>query len=333
MTHPKTTDAIILAQTPEGKPEARHFEQISIAVPQLQAGQVLLDTSVVSLDPYIGLKIAGRHMSGQIKVGDVVTGEAIATVLASESAEFAPGDTVRADTGWQKITVRDASVVTLTNPAIAPSSLALGLLGMPGLTGYAGLMRIGQPVAGETVLVSAATGGVGSMVGQLARIKGCRTIGFAGSAAKCAWAVTEAGYDVCLNYRDEDCEAQLKEAAPDGVHIYYDNVGGDLLQMALRNLALNSRIILCGLMSGYGAAPVSHNMNVGQLFMGRTRVQPVIVYDHEDLRPEMERECMGWLNEGKMRFQEDKTDGLENAPVAFERLMRGENFGKVVVEI
>ncbi len=324
---------IVLARKPEGKAAASDFEMRSAPLADPAPGEVQLANRVVSLDPYIGLKIGGRHMSGAINAGDTVTGEAICEVIASTVPQFQSGQTVRADIGWQEYANVDAARVHAVNPAIDPPSLALGALGMPGLTGYAGLMRIGRPVAGETVLVSAATGGVGSMVGQLARVHGCRTIGLVGSDEKVRWAVEEGGYDVCLNYRHDDCEARLKEAAPDGVHIYYDNVGGALLQMAMNNLGRGGRVVLCGLMGSYDGKPVAHTVNVAQLFLPRARIEPVIVYDHEDLRGEMEEKCMAWIGSGDMRFKEDRTAGLENAPAAFERLMRGENFGKVVVDI
>ena len=207
------------------------------------------------------------------------------------------------------------------------------ILGMPGLTAYAGLLRLGEPVADDTVLVSAASGAVGSLVGQIARIKGCRTVGIAGAAEKCAWVTDSARFDECISYKTGDLREQLDAASPDGFDVYFDNVGGDSLQAAMERLRIGARVVLCGLMAQYNEEAMPPGPNPGWVIKARATVRGMVVYDHEDLRDTFVKDVSQWLADGKIHYLEDRTVGLENAPEAFSRLMRGDNVGKAIVVV
>ena len=217
--------------------------------------------------------------------------------------------------------------------SVDPASLFLGILGMPGLTAYAGLLRLGEPKAGDVVVVSAATGAVGSMVAQIAKIKGCTVVGVAGSPEKCAWATDVAGMDHCINYKTDDLRAALKQACPNGVDVYFDNVGGDMLQAVMEQLAIGARVVLCGLMSQYNTTEMPPGPNPAFIIKARATVRGMVVYDHEDLRDEFVREAAGWLREGRIKYLEDVAEGIEATPEAFSRLMQGKNHGKAIVKL
>ena len=204
---------------------------------------------------------------------------------------------------------------------------------MPGLTAYAGLIDLGEPKAGDVLVVSAATGGVGSMVGQIGKIKGCRVVGIAGSAEKCKWAVENANFDVCLNYREDDLPTALDKACPDGIDIYFDNVGGDILETVMEKLSLGARVILCGLMAQYNQDERLPGTNPANIIRSRATVRGMVVYDHFHKQKDFVEDVLNWLDDGLITYREDVTEGIENAPESFCRLMKGQNFGKTIIKI
>ena len=324
---------ILLRRRSEGVPVAEDFELVTAAVPAIEDGQLLCETLYLSLDPYLRGKISGRHLSGAIHPGDLMISEAISRVVESRHADFSAGDIVAAHSGWQTYSAVNAAEARPIDASLGPLSTFLGILGMPGLTAYAGLLRLGEPREGDIVLVSAASGAVGSMVGQIAAIKGCKTIGIAGAPEKCAWVTDEAGFDTCVTYKSGDLREQLDAACPDGIDIYFDNVGGDTLQVAMERLRIGARVILCGLMAQYNTDEMPPGPNPAWVIKARATVRGMVVYDHEDLRDTFVEDVSGWLADGKISYLEDRTEGLENAPEAFSRLMRGDNVGKAVVVV
>ncbi|MGI9260741.1 MAG: NADP-dependent oxidoreductase [Woeseiaceae bacterium] len=324
---------ILLRQQCDGEPSADDFELVEVRAPEAADGKLLCETLYLSLDPYLRGRISGRHLTGAIRPGELMAGEAISRVTDSRHPGYSPGDLIAAHSGWQTHSVVDAEHARKIDATVDPSSLFLGILGMPGLTAYAGLLRLGEPVAGDVVVVSAASGAVGSMVGQIAKIKGCTVVGVAGSAEKCAWVTDVAGMDHCINYKTEDLREKLKEYCPNGIDIYFDNVGGDMLQAVMEQLAIGARIVLCGLMSQYNVDEMPPGPNPAWIIKARATVRGMVVYDHEDLRDDFVTDAAQWLKEERIRYIEDVTVGLENAPEAFSRLMRGLNHGKAIVKV
>ncbi|MEO1247037.1 MAG: NADP-dependent oxidoreductase [Pseudomonadota bacterium] len=322
---------ILLKRQSEGTPVVEDFETTTSPMPAPGDGELLCETIYLSLDPYLRGKISGRHISGAILPGDLMAGEAISRVIESNHADYEPGDLIAAHTGWQAYSTPSADDVRRIDPSVGPLSTFLGVLGMPGLTAYAGLLRLGEPVAGDTVLVSAASGAVGSMVGQIAMLKGCRAIGIAGAPEKRAWVTDTAGFEACVSYKTGDLREQLDAACPDGFDLYFDNVGGDTLQAAMERLRLGARVVLCGLMAQYNTTEMPPGPNPAWIIKARATVRGMVVYDHEDLRDTFVQEVSAWLRDGKIQYLEDRTAGLENAAEAFSRLMRGENVGKAIV--
>ncbi len=328
---------VLLRTRPEGVPEPSDFKVVEAPMPEVGAGELLCQTEYLSLDPYMRGQISGRHISGALEIGDVMRGETVSKVLSSSHPDFAPGDRVKHFGGWQAVSTANPDDVQKIDPRIAPPalspSLALGALGMPGLTAYAGLIHLAEPKPGDTVLVSAASGAVGSMVGQLARLKGCRVVGMAGQQRKIDWLIEKAGFDACFNYKQENAADAIKRLCPNGVDIYFDNVGGDLLETAMQNLALGARVILCGLMAQYNTDTPPPGPNPGLIIRARAIVKGLVVYDHFDKTGEFLDQAIPLIKSGEIKTLEDITEGLDNAPEAFCRLMRGENFGKTIVKI
>lgn len=324
---------ILLRRQCEGIPKADDFTVTSAPVEEPGDGELLCETIYLSLDPYLRGKISGRHMSGSILPGELMAGEAISRVIDSKHNDFSIGDIIASHSGWQSKPVVNAAGARRINPAVGPLSTFLGILGMPGLTAYAGLLRLGEPSAGETVLVSAASGAVGSLVGQIAKIKGCRVVGIAGAAEKCAWVTDVAGFDDVVSYKTGDLREGLDRSCPDGIDVYFDNVGGDTLHAAMERLALGARVVLCGLMAQYNSDEMPPGPNPAFIIKARATVRGMVVYDHEDLREEMVAAVSQWLRAGRIRYLEDRTEGIENAPLAFSRLMQGKNVGKAIVVV
>ena len=325
---------ITFARVPRGLPVSEDFGSEAVAIPEPGPGQFLSRTLWLSLDPYLRNVMKNNPLyADRLKPGDVMSAETVAQVVSSQHPDFAPGDFVAVRNGWQEYALSDGVGARKLDPALAPVSTALGVLGMPGLTGYAGLIYLGEPKPGQTVVVSAATGPVGSTAGQVARLVGARAVGIAGSAEKCRYAVEELGYAACVNYREGDLRARLKQACPDGIDVYFDNVGGDTLAAVLANLAMHARIVLCGMIEAYSLDSPPPGPWLGPVVGARATMKGLVVYDHFQRLPELQRVVGSWIREGRFRYREDVTDGLENAPEAFCRLMRGENFGKALVRV
>jgi hypothetical protein len=325
---------ITFARVPRGLPTPEDFGADEVAIPEPGPGQFLSRTLWLSLDPYLRNVMKNNQLySDRLQPGDVMSGETVAQVVRSQHRDFAPGEYVSVRNGWQEYALSDGTGVRKLDPALAPVSTALGVLGMPGLTGYAGLVYLGEPKPGQTVVVSAATGPVGSTAGQVARLVGARAVGIAGSAEKCRYAVEELGYAACVNYRDGELRAQLKQACPDGIDVYFDNVGGDTLAAVLANLAMHARVVLCGMIEAYSMDSPPPGPWLGPVVGARATMKGLVVYDHFQRLPELQKVVGGWIREGRFRYREDVTEGLERAPEAFCRLMRGENFGKALVRV
>ena len=328
-------EQITLVRTPEGVPLESDFAagNGSLGVPA--DGEALVRVHALSLDPYLRSAMSGRHLSAPIRPGDVVRGEGWVEVLESRHPRLTAGSHWVAACGWRSAALLDRAAIDAARPIasdIEPRTLALGGLGMPGLTAWAGFHRLCDAKAGETLVVSAASGAVGATVGQLARIAGCRVIGIAGGAEKCAWVQDVARFDACIDYRQRDLRGALRELAPNGVDIYFDNVGGELLQAVSEQLAVRARVVLCGLMANYNGPPAP-GPNPGLWIKARATVRGLVVYDHWADFDTMVQELLGHHRAGRLHFREELHHGLAAAPAAFCRLMRGENQGKVVVRL
>lgn len=327
---------------PAGVPEAGNFVLTDTALAAPAEGQLLVETLYLSLDPYMRGKLSGRHMSGALHPGDLMAGETVSRVLESRAAGFAPGDLVTSHSGWTSHAVLEAVKAAKVDTRGLSPSLALGVLGMPGLTAYAGITRLSDVREGDVYVVSAASGPVGSSVGQLARLRGAKTIGIAGGADKCRWVVEEAGFAACVDYKAGDLRARLDAACPveasrgkgtGGIDLYFDNVGGDMLQAVMERLALGARVVLCGLMAQYNAQVPPPGPNPAFTIKARATVRGLVVYDHEDLRAAMVEDISGHIKAGRFAVKEDITEGLDQAPAVFERLMHGGNFGKTLIKV
>jgi NADPH-dependent curcumin reductase len=325
---------VVLKSRPVGEPTSANFEIVEAPAPKPGAGEFLCRTVYLSLDPYMRGRLSDRRSYAPgVEIGHVIVGGTVSQVVESNTPAFAPGDFVVGYDGWQTHAVSDSRRVRKLDPKTAPISTALGVLGMPGMTAYVGLLDIGRPQAGETVVVSAAAGAVGSVVGQIAKLKGCRTVGIAGSKDKCRHVVEDLGFDACVNYKEGDLAAALTGACPKGVDVYFENVGGDVLRAVLSLINPNARIPLCGLISQYNAVELPSGPNLAPLLWNRALVKGFIVSDHVDRMPDFLADATRWLNEGKLRYREDVVDGLENAPSAFIGLFRGRNLGKMLVRV
>ncbi len=329
-----TNRQFLLRRRPAGNPTADDFEFRSVPVPAGPIDGVLRRTVYLSLDPYMrGRMSDAESYATPVAIGQVMVGQTVSRVIASNNPEFAPGDFVTGYDGWQDYAVSDGATLRKLDPAAAPLTYALGVLGMPGMTAYVGLIDIGQPKAGETVLVSAASGAVGSIVGQIAKIKGCRAVGVAGSAEKCRYVTDELGFDACVNYKSDTFRADLKAACPNGVDVYFENVGGEVLRAALSQLNVGARIPFCGNIADYNATSSTPGPNLRPLLVKRAMMKGFIVFDHNDRRPAFLRDVGQWVREGRIKYREDIVDGLEHTPATFMRLFDGRNFGKLIVRV
>lgn len=323
---------IVLGSTPQGIPTPEYFSLRNAPMPEPGADEVLCRTRYLSLDPYMRSQIAGRHPSGAVVPGDVMKGETVSEVVRSNAVSFSPGQLVRCMGGWQEYSVHAAGELNAVAGNIDPPSYALSVLGMTGLTAYAGMIWQARVCAGECVVIPAVTGGVGSIAAQLCAARGARVIGIAGSGEKCRYAVDSLGAADCIDRRSEDVEARLGKLCPDGINVYFDLVGGSTLHAACRNLAHYGRVVLCGLMAEYNRADRTPGPAPGLLIGKRAVVSGLVVYDYEPRRDEFIRECLPLVVQSRLTQREDITVGLANAPAAFHRLMSGQNFGKVIVK-
>src|SRR6202158_1905731 len=315
---------IVLRRHPVGMPKPDYFDLVESPLPSPENGEVLCRTIYLSLDPYMRGRISGvRSYAQPVEAGQVIGGATVGEVIESKHAGLARGDIVLGYDGWQSHAVAKGGALRKLDPKQAPISSALGVAGLPGMTAYVGLLDIGQPKPGETVVVSAASGAVGSAVGQIARIKGARAVGIAGSQDKCDYVVRELGFDNCVNYKTGDLAAALRAACPGGVDVYFENVGGDVLRSVMTLLNQNARIPLCGLISEYNATESTSGPNLRPLLFNRVLLKGFIVSDHLARLGEFLKDCGGWLREGRLKHREDIVIGLEKAPEAFIGLLQG----------
>ena len=331
---------IVLNSRPVGAPTPENFriEEAPIAAPA--TGEVLLRTLYLSLDPYMrGRMSDGPSYAAPVALGEVMVGGTVSRVESSNHPDFKPGDLVLGQSGWQSLALSDGNGLNKLDAAMTHPSLALGVLGMPGFTAYMGLLDIGQPKAGETVVVAAASGAVGSVVGQIAKLKGCHVVGIAGGADKCRYVVDELGFDACIDHRSPDLKQQLASACPKGIDVYFENVGGTVFDAVLPLLNTKARVPVCGLIAHYNdtALPLGPDrlgLLTRTLLVKRIKMQGFIIFDDYAHRyGEFFAEMSQWLKDGKIKFREDVIDGLENAPQAFIDLLEGKNFGKLVVRV
>jgi NADPH-dependent curcumin reductase CurA len=335
MTLPSTAREIHLASRPEGFPTGDNFDLVEVPVPTIGDGQLLVRNIVMSVDPYMrGRMNEGKSYIPPFEVGQALSGEAVGEVVASNAPGFAVGDKVRHFLGWREYSAVDAAGAAKVDPDAAPLGAYLGVLGMPGLTAYAGLLEIASFKEGDTVFVSGAAGAVGQVVGQVARLRGAkRVIGSAGSDAKVKYLVEELGFDAAFNYKDGPVGEQLAKAAPDGIDVYFDNVGGEHLEAAIDALTVFGRVTLCGSISNYNTTTPAGVRNLGLAVGKRLTLRGMLVFDLEHLRDQFVREVAGWIAEGKLRYRETVTEGLDRAPEAFIGMLNGENTGKALVTL
>ncbi len=333
----------LLAERPEGRSVRESDFKLDVApAPMAGEGEVLLRTLYLSLDPYMrGRMSAARSYAPPVELGSVMTGEVVAEVVESRAAGFRPGDIALAHAGWQEYAALPAKAVERIDQASlegAPLSYLLGVLGMPGATAYFALDTIGKPKTGETVVISAAAGAVGQAAGQVAKLKGCKVIGVAGAADKLAYVTETLGFDAGINYKGKDADtlaAELRCHAPDGIDVFFDNVGGVTHDAAMMNLALHGRVIICGVISAYdraGQPDIGPRWN-RQLLVKRAVMQGFLVSDHRARWPEFRAAMAAWVKSGRIRYREDVVDGIEAAPRAFIGLLAGANRGKMLVRV
>jgi NADPH-dependent curcumin reductase len=325
---------IRLKSRPVGMPTADNFETTEGPIPTLGDGEVVRRTTYLSLDPYMrGRMSDAPSYAPPVALNGVMCGHTVSVVTQSRNPAFREGDVVTGYDGWQEYGVSNGKDLRKLDPAVAPISTAIGVLGMPGWTAYVGLLDIGQPKPGETVLVSAASGAVGGIVGQLAKIRGCRAVGIAGSADKCSYLVDELGLDASVSYKTANLVAALGEACPNGVDVYFDNVGGKVLAAALRVINRGARIPLCGMIADYNATSDPGGPNLRALLVQRAMIKGFIVSDHLDRFPAFLAEMTALVRDGRVKFREDIVDGLDRAPSALIGLFEGRNFGKMLVRV
>lgn len=329
---------ITLKTAIDHKPRANDFAAIEVATPACPENGILVRALHVSLDPYVGSRIRGRHMGDvpPVPMQDEIPGAIVGQVVESRATGFSEGDYIHSmEGGWSEYCALPADQARKIDPDTAPLAAHAGVLGMPGLTAWAGITQLAKAGAGDTVLVDAAAGPVGGTVGQIARIKGAsRIVGIAGGPQKCALVTDTYGFDACIDYKADGWQDALKQALPDGLSIFFENVSADMAMLALSHARLYARGVLCGLVDAYhDDAPAQHAINAGMVIGKRAQLSGLVVYDFYERWNEYVTEAAPWLASGVLKFAEDRVDGLENAPELFERLMNGQNMGKAVVTI
>jgi len=335
-----TNRQVRLAARPVGLPTRADWQFTNEPVAEPEDGGVLVKTLSLSLDPAMrGWMNEGKSYIPPVEIGAVMRAGGIGVVVASKNPAFAVGDTVSAGLGVQAYCLIPAAEIKRSGAfridlRAGTVNQWLNVLGMPGMTGYFGLLDVGQPQAGETVVVSGAAGAVGQTVGQLAKIKGCRVVGIAGGPAKCDWVVKELGFDACIDYKAGNVRDDLKAHCPKGVDIYFDNVGGNILDTVLTRINRKARIVICGAISQYNnTAPVQGPKNYLSLLVNRARMEGMVVFDYADRYPQAVAELTGYLKDGRMKSKEDVVEGLDTFPETLLKLFNGENFGKLVLQV
>ena len=330
----ETNRQYLLKSRPVGMVGAEHFEFTESPAPAPGEGELLVRNLFISLDPAMrGWLNEGKSYVPPVGIGEVMRAMSVARVVASNHPKFAEGDVVSGIFGVQDYAVSDGQGVHKIDPNLAPLPRYLGTLGMPGMTAYFGLMDIGKPEPGQTVVVSGATGAVGQVVGQVAKIKGCRVVGIAGGPEKCDHATSKLGYDACIDYKNEDVKKALAAHCPKGVDIYFDNVGGEILDAVLTRLAMRARIVICGAISQYNSTEVQGPKNYMSLLVHRASMTGMVVFDYVKRYGDAAQDLATWMAEGKLASQEHVVEGLETFPDALLKLFSGENFGKLVLKV
>jgi len=325
---------VLLASRPQGWVREENFRIVDAPVPDPGPGEVLVRGEWLSLDPYMrGRMNEAKSYTAPVEIGQVMVGQVVGEVLESRDPAFSVGDKVLAPLGWQLYGVAAAKSLRTIDTSRAPVTYYLGVLGMPGMTAWFGLSEIAKPKGGETLVVSAASGAVGSVVGQLARIAGCRVVGIAGGKAKCAYVVDELGFDASIDYKADDVLQRLRETCPDGVDVYFENVGGALLDALLAVMNRFSRIVICGLVAEYNATEPYGYKRLRSILVNRIRMQGMLVFDWEARYGEALEALGGHLASGKLKYRESIVEGIDNAPKGLIGLLRGENFGKQLVRL
>jgi NADPH-dependent curcumin reductase len=325
---------VLLKSRPIGEPTESNFAFVEAAIPEPEPGEVLNRTIYLSLDPYMRGRMSDRKSyAAPVELGEVMGGSTVSQVMKSNHPQFSEGDFVLGYNGWQTYGIAKGETLRKLDPTQVPISYALGITGMPGMTAYFALLDIGRPKAGETVVVSAASGAVGAVVGQIAKIKGCRAVGIAGSDEKCAYVVNELGFDACINRKTQNLSSALKTACPDGIDVYVDHTAGAILDAVLQHINLGARIPLVGLISQYNAETLPPGPNLMPLLVKRALIQGFLVGDYQKRQAEFINDVSQWLQADKLKYREDVVKGLENSPHAFIGLLQGKNFGKLIVQV
>ena len=326
---------ILLASRPDGYPKESDFEIIESEIPNPLEGEVLIKILWLSLDPYMRGRMRDEESyATPVAIGDVIVGGAVGVVVNSRTPALNPGDYVEGSLGWQSYAVSDPRFLRVIDPSIAPVKSALGVLGMPSMTAYFGLLDVGKPVPGETVVVSAASGAVGQIVGQIAKIMGCRVVGIVGSEDKRSYIIDDLGFDSAINYKKSNISEELKIFCPDGIDVYFDNVGGEITDSVLDQINIGARISVCGQISQYNLKePQLSKRNMWILIRKQAVMQGFLVFQFANKHEEARTRIAKWIEEGKIKYREDVVDSLENAPKAFIGMFHGENFGKLLVKV
>jgi NADPH-dependent curcumin reductase CurA len=331
---PKLNKQVLLASRPQGAVTEANFRFVEVPVGKPGPGEVLVRNEWLSLDPYMrGRMSDAKSYAKSAEIGEVMVGQTVGEVIESHDPTFKPGDKVLTPLGWQLYGIASAKDLTKIDAKRAPASYYLGILGMPGITAWFGLLEIGQPKPANTVVISAASGAVGSIVGQLARIKGCRVVGIAGGKTKCDYVVNELGFDACIDYKAGNLLADLREHCPSGVDVDFENVGGVILDTVLRVMNLFSRVVVCGLIAEYSSTePYGYKM-LRSVLVNRIKMQGMIFLDWKDRYGEALEGLSGYLAEGRLKYRESIVEGIDNAPKGLIALLKGENFGKQLVKL
>jgi NADPH-dependent curcumin reductase len=326
---------IRLAARPVGLPKRSDWQFTETPVPEPNDGEVLTQVLYLSLDPAMrGWMNEGKSYIAPVGIGEVMRAGGVGKVVASKHPGFAAGAHVSGALGVQEYAALDGTQLTKVAPKLAPLPKFLNTLGMPGMTAYFGLLDVGNPKEGDTVVVSGAAGAVGATVGQIAKIKGCRAVGIAGGTAKCRYLVEELGFDAAIDYKTEDVRKQLREHCPNGVNVYFDNVGGEILDTVLAQLARHARVVICGAISQYNnTTPIKGPSNYLSLLVNRARMEGMVVFDYASRFPHAINDIAAWIAAGKLKSREDIVEGLENFPDVLLKLFSGENFGKLVLKV
>jgi len=324
-----------LVRRPVGHVRREDFEFRTDPARAPAAGEIMVGVEYISLDPAMrGWMNEGKSYIKPVGLGEVMRAGALGTVIESQAEGFAPGDVVTGALGVQSVATVAAKDCTKVDATLAPKPLFLSALGMPGMTAYFGLLAVGEPKAGETVVVSGAAGAVGALVGQIAKIQGCHVVGIAGGAEKCRYIVEDLGFDAAIDYKSEKVASRLRETCPEGIDVYFDNVGGQILDDCLAQINLRARIVICGAISQYNnTTPVKGPSNYLSLLVNRARMQGMIVFDYADRYAEGAKAMARWLRDGRLKSREDIVPGLETFPDTLQKLFTGENFGKLILQV